>query len=314
MLWARADLAENGDVEMTSASQRAVLFADVSGSTRLYERLGDRVALALIERCVDVMQQTTHRWQGTVVKTIGDEVMAVFGNAVIGCRAAAEMQIAVCTLPEAIEYGLTLHCGVHFGEVMISEGDVFGDTVNVAKRLSEVSKSGQIVTSGEVVRMLPGELSELTRFLDAEQVKGRAAPLELFEILWEPDVELTETVSGSAWKRPQLKVQMLLRYQGREYRVDDEHPAISLGRDARADIPLRDKLASRNHCRIEKTRDKFTFFDFSSNGSYVRNAGAEEVLVRRESVVLQDSGTICFGRSEQEDPASAVRFEVMVRG
>ncbi len=299
---------------MTQMRQQAVLFADVSGSTRLYERLGDRLAQALIERCVRAMQQVTLLWNGSVVKTIGDEVMATFADAVTGCRAAAEMQIAVCTLPEAIEYGLTIHCGIHFGEVMISDGDVFGDTVNVAKRLSEVSKSGQIVTSGEVLRLLPGELASLTRFLDAEQVKGRAAPLELHEILWEPDVELTETASGSAWKRPQLTVQMILRYRGREYRIDDDHPAISLGRDARADIPLHDKLASRNHCRIEKTRDKFTFFDFSSNGSYVRAGNGEEHLIRRESTVLLDTGTICFGRPLRDDPGAAVRYEVIVRG
>jgi class 3 adenylate cyclase len=299
---------------MTDVRQQAVLFADVSGSTRLYERLGDRLALALIERCVDVMQQVTLRLNGTVVKTIGDEVMAAFADAVTGCRAAAEMQLAVCTLPESIEYGLTLHCGVHFGEVMVSEGDFFGDTVNVAKRLAEISKSGQIVTSGEVVRLLPAELVKLTRFLDAEQVKGRAAPLELHEILWEPDVELTEMASGSAWKRPQLVLQMVLRYRGREYRVDDEHPAISLGRDARADIPLHDKLASRNHCRVEKSRDKFTFFDFSSNGSYVRAGGGEEQVVRRESIVLRDAGTISFGRPLQDDPAAAVHYEVIVRG
>ena len=145
-------------------------------------------------------------------------------------------------------------------------------------------------------------------------MKGRAAALELHEILWEPDVELTETASGSAWKRPRLTVQMVLRYRGREYRIDDEHPSISLGRDARAEIVLYDKLASRNHCRIEKTRDKFVFFDFISNGSYVRVGHDEEQVVRRESVVLRDAGSICFGRPRRDDPAAAVQYEVIVRG
>jgi class 3 adenylate cyclase len=194
---------------VTRPIQQAVLFADVSGSTRLYERLGDRLALALIERCGDVMQQATRRYQ---------------------------------------------------------------------------------------------------------PVKGRTAALELFEILWEPDVELTEMASGSAWIRPPLKVYMMLSYQGREYRVDDDHPTLSLGRDVRADIPLQDKLASRNHCRIEKTRDKFTFFDFSSNGSYVRMGDGDELLVRRESILLRDNGAICFGRPVGEEPDAAVRFEVMVKG
>ena len=299
---------------MTIARDHAVLFADVSGSTRLYERLGDRVALALIERCVNTMQDVTRRHRGTVVKTIGDEVMAIFDTAPGACRAAIDMQMGVCTLPESIEHGLTIHCGFHFGEVMLADhGDVFGDTVNVAKRLAEASKSSQIVTSGEVVSLLPPELAEKTRFLDSEQVKGRVAPLELYEVLWEPDVELTEMASGASRQRQQLRTEMTLRYLGREYQLNDDHPAISLGRDARADIVLNDKLASRNHCRVEKIRDKFTFRDFSSNGSFVQNAGREEVLVRRESAVLQDRGTISFGRPVQSDPEAAVVFEVLVK-
>ena len=298
---------------MTTARDQAVLFADVSGSTRLYERLGDRVALALIGRCVETMEHLTRRNQGTIVKTIGDEVMAVFDSATVACRAAMDMQIGVCRLPESIEHGLTIHCGFHFGEVMVADdADVFGDTVNVAKRLAEASKSSQIVTSGEVVRLLPADLSALTRFLDSEQVKGRIAPLELYEVLWEPDVEVTEVASARR-QRSALQTEMCLRYLGREYRVNDDHPAISLGRDARADIVVNDKLASRNHCRVEKVRDRFTFLDFSSNGSFVQTGGRQEVLVRRESTELQDRGTISFGRPVQADPEAAVTFEVLVK-
>ena len=299
---------------MTTVRDQVVLFADVSGSTRLYERLGDRLALALIERCVDTMLNVTRRHQGTVIKTIGDEVMAIFDDVPVACRAAMAMQLGVCMLPESIEHGLTIHCGFHFGEVMIADnGDVFGDTVNVAKRLAEASKSSQIVTSGEVVSLLPAELAGVTRFLDSEQVKGRHAPLELYEVLWEPDVELTEMAGSGSRPRPQLRTEMMLRYLGHEYRLSDEHPAISLGRDARADIVLNDKLASRNHCRVEKVREKFIFRDFSSNGSFVQSAGEEEVLVRRESAVLEDRGTISFGRPVQAEPDAAVIFEVLVK-
>ena len=298
---------------MDTTLTMAVLFADVSGSSRLYERLGNRVALVLIEKCLNAMQEVVARYRGRVVKTIGDEIMAVFDDPVIACRAAMDMHLGICTLPEAIEHGLTIHCGLHFGEVMVENADVFGDTVNVAARLAVVSKSGQIVTSGEVIRVLPPELASATRFLDSEPVRGRTAPVELFEVLWEPDVELTADSGRRAWARPSLKIAMVLRYRGREYRVDELHPTISLGRDIRADIVLDDKHASRNHCRIGKTRDRFTFLDFSSNGSYVKTAGHEEVPVRRESIVLQDSGTISFGRPVEIKPDAAVAFEIQVR-
>jgi len=189
----------------------AILFADVSGSTRLYERLGDQMALAVIARCLEVMEVATKRHQGHVIKTIGDEVMAAFTTATAAYQAAVDMQIGVCEMPEAAEHHLTIHCGFHYGEVMVADRDVFGDTVNVAARLAEVSKSGQIVTSGEVIRSLPQALASRSRFLDIEAVKGRAAPLELFEILWELDEEVTALASdqmrssGAAGGPPRLR-------------------------------------------------------------------------------------------------------------
>ncbi|MCC7284539.1 MAG: adenylate/guanylate cyclase domain-containing protein [Acetobacteraceae bacterium] len=287
----------------------AVLFADVSGSTRLYERLGDQLALAVIGKCLGVMEQATKRHQGHVVKTIGDEVMAVFASATAAHQAAVDMQIGVCELPEAAEHRLTIHCGFHFGEVMVADRDVFGDTVNVAARLAEVSKSGQIITSGEVIRSLPQALASRSRFIDIEAVKGRAAPLELFEVLWESDEEVTALASDQLRSAPRKAV-MMLRYRGHQYELSDANGAVTLGRDARSDMVIIDKLVSRNHSRIEKSRDKFTYVDFSSNGSYVRMLGQQEMLVRRDSIVLQDRGTISFGRPVSEEPAAAVYFEI----
>lgn len=287
----------------------AVLFADVSGSTRLYERLGDQQALAVIGRCIEVMQKATKRHHGHVVKTIGDEVMAAFATPTAAYQAAVDMQIGVCELPEAAEHHLTIHCGFHYGEVMVADRDVFGDTVNVAARLAEVSKSGQIVTSGEVIRSLPQALASRSRFLDIEAVKGKTVPLELFEVLWEPDEEVT-ALASEKMRIATRKAIMMLRYRGQQYELGDAGAGVTLGRDARSDIIIVDKLVSRNHSRIEKARDKFTYVDFSSNGSYVRMLGQQEVLVRRDSILLQDRGTISFGRPVNDDPAAAVYFEV----
>ena len=293
---------------MSTTGQVAILFADVSGSTRLYVDHGDQKALALIGKCVETMEGITHRFGGRVIKTIGDEVMAAFTTGTVACEAAMEMQIAVCSLAELAEYGLSIHCGFHFGEVMVSDGDVFGDTVNIAARLAEASKAGQILTSGEVMRALPETLASKTRFIDAEPLKGRITPLELYEVIWEPDSELTALTRRSPSQTLRHAI-LLLRYRGKQYQLRDASVAIVLGRDAGASIVIFDKLVSRTHGRIEMTRDRFVYTDFSSNGSFVQLPGQDEVMVRRDSITLRDSGTISFGRPARDDLEAVVHFE-----
>ena len=79
----------------------AVLFADVSGSTRLYETVGDAVALATIGRCLALVRTACEGYRGRVIKTIGDEVMAVFPSADLAAEAAAEMQQRLSEMPPA---------------------------------------------------------------------------------------------------------------------------------------------------------------------------------------------------------------------
>ena len=73
----------------------AVLFADVSGSTKLYERVGDEIARADIRTCLDLLTQVAESREGRVLKTIGDEVMCIFTNPMNAALAAGEMQTAL---------------------------------------------------------------------------------------------------------------------------------------------------------------------------------------------------------------------------
>src|SRR5678816_1506832 len=81
------------------ATEASVLFADVSGSTKLYETAGDAVAHAAIEKCVNLMREKTLSSKGRVIKTIGDEVMSAFPTADDAAGAAIEMQAAISELP-----------------------------------------------------------------------------------------------------------------------------------------------------------------------------------------------------------------------
>jgi len=109
------------------ASEAAVLFADISGSTKLYESAGNAVAHAAVENCVNLMRQKTEAAKGRVVKTIGDEVMAIFPRADDAADAAIEMQLAVSALPPVGEtaLGIRVGCirgvkGVVIGQLLVS--------------------------------------------------------------------------------------------------------------------------------------------------------------------------------------------------
>ena len=135
-----ADLAnELDETPLPREEQLAVLFADVSGSTQMYETLGDVRARAIVARCVADMTAATRRHGGALIKTIGDEVMTTFPNAADAAEAACEMQETITG--QMVEgRPLAIRIGFHFGPVLSEETDVFGDAVNLAARLANEAK------------------------------------------------------------------------------------------------------------------------------------------------------------------------------
>ncbi len=166
---------------------RTVLFVDVCGSTKLYETLGNARAQAIIGKTLAILSQSATRHLGTIVKTIGDEVMCTFSSAREAADAAVDMQRSVKQAAATEEMGiksLAVRVGFHSGPVISHAEDVFGDTVNVAARVVAHAKPGQILVAKQTVRRLPMEEGSV-RFIGSTLVKGKIAPIELFEIVWE---------------------------------------------------------------------------------------------------------------------------------
>ncbi len=294
----------------------AVLFADVSGSTRLYEKLGDTEALRAVERCIKRMERAVEAFRGKVVKTIGDEVMAVFDSAEEAFQSAGEMQQRITDLPPVSGVKLAIRLGFHFGPVIEDKGDYFGDTVNTAARLAGLAKAGQALTSGDTVARLPELLQCSTRDLDQMSVKGKAEELHVFEMLWQEGEELTMKApsiragaksASSSGAAPRLCV----RYAGEVMVLDEKRPGLSMGRDAACDLMIRDRRASRNHGKIERRGDKYVLVDISTNGTYVQLKGEAEFLLRREELVLRGSGRISFASPGETEGADIAEFETL---
>lgn len=180
----------------------AVLFADISGSSELYERFGDERALKSIAQCVGIMTGALPAWQGTLVKVIGDEIMCTFPSAEQAFHAACAMQRSVEN--GRYEDGSSMHIriGFHFGEVIHESGDVFGDTVNIAARVAAKTRANQIIVTQAVVDVLPPALRDKTRKLMRAEFKGKPAQFDIFVVVWSSDEKMNLRIGTSAQRKP----------------------------------------------------------------------------------------------------------------
>ncbi len=177
----------------------AILFADVVGSTRLYDLMGDVRAREMVAICIEVMRSATEQRQGTVIKTMGDEVMATFPSADAALNAAAQMQQQISTHAQLKVDGqpVAIRIGCHFGPVMLENRDVFGAAVHTANRMTSQAKAGQIVTTAATVEKLSPEWRAACRQIDIATLKGQGNEVTLYEVLWQTE-DVTSMVPGIA--------------------------------------------------------------------------------------------------------------------
>lgn len=280
---------------MENERQTTVLFADISGSTKLYEDEGDKAAMEAIARCLEELQKAVTSSNGRVVKTIGDEVMAVFRHPDGAAMTAGKMQNAIDALPFVGDTKLAVRVGFHTGPVIQSENDLFGDTVNIASRLTEQAGRGQIITSQETANQLGPTYRDSTRPLYAIHMKGKAEEVALCELIWRRVGDMTVSFATRTITRP-VTIKMRLVYQGREIVRRRDRDSIVLGRDQQCGLVVTGTMASRQHCVIERRGDKFILADQSTNGTYVTPEGGAEILLQREEFTLNRHGWISFGQ------------------
>lgn len=283
----------------------AVLFADVAGSTRLYEKLGNAQALVAIARCLDLVRAVVEGHGGRVIKNIGDEAMVAFSVVDDTAEAAAEIQGKVLELPPVGGARLALRIGFHFGPAIETGGDVFGDSVNVAARMVALAKGGQVITSDATVTALSPWLRGRFREVDSLTVKGKVQDIRIFELMSQESADELTALSTRP-KAPPARLR--LRLGDRKIELGETQPALALGRDPECDVVISDKMASRLHARIERRRDKFVLVDQSSNGTFVTVEGEKEIMLRREELILRGRGQITFGHGAHANPTDVLKF------
>ncbi|MEO5377905.1 MAG: FHA domain-containing protein [Magnetococcus sp. DMHC-6] len=294
---------------MREQSNLAILFADIAGSTRLYETIGDAKAREVTSRCIRLLSDVTAEFKGTVIKTIGDEVMCTFPTADFAGDAAIRMQEEVAEQAEDQNIQLHIRVGFHFGEVIKEGGDVFGDAVNLAARMAAQAKADQIITTGETIELMNPMLRSASRMLITTTVKGKLKPVQICELTWGEEEELTVMggISSQQVVAPP-KASARIRFQTKTIEVTEGSAVVTLGRDTKNTFIVPDAMASRLHTKIECRRGRIYVIDQSTNGTFVISLTGEKSYVHRDEQILEGDGIIGLGREITPDDPLAVHF------
>jgi hypothetical protein len=257
------------------------------------------------------MESATAQHHGTVIKTMGDEVMATFPTADDSLNAAALIQRSITTHPALQVDGqsVSVRIGCHYGPVVLESRDVFGATVHTANRMTSQAKSGQIMTTAATVEQLSAEWRASVRQIDVATLKGQGAEVTLFEVIWQTDdvTSMLPSINiGASQERKALRLRIVAG--GRELVVDESRPHIAIGRADENDVVIRGNLISRIHARIEISRSKFLLIDQSTNGTFVNSDSGEESFVRRDSMQLRGAGMIGLGKVPEAESPQTIQF------
>jgi adenylate cyclase len=301
---------------MTQTIERTVLFADLRGSTALYETLGNTEATAVVTQSVALIARVVANCGGTVVKTLGDGLMAMFDNPTSAVQAADEMHDSlerIGTRQGDLQPrpALKLQVGLAQGEVVEMAGDYFGDAVNVAARLLDHAGDNEtLVTSVVLDGLDPVERSRF-RSLDRLQLRGRVEPVFVHLLDAQRFGDTAMTAYGDILRAPEPEGIRLVWLDMNRVFSPHSLPLI-LGRSPQANYCIDDSRVSRSHARIDWHGGTFQITDLSYNGTYVRFAGDTEIVsLRRGTCTLHGNGVIGLGSSPSDMTSPNVRFEVM---
>jgi adenylate cyclase len=199
-----SEQAQGDAISMTApgANRRlaTILFADVAGYSRLMRVDEEQTLVDLSAHLAELVAPIVERFHGRIVKTVGDGVLVEFGSAVEAMRSAIELQRGMiernADMPENRRQSFRI--GLHLGDIIVTDGDVFGDTVNVASRLQGLAAPGSIVLSASVYDQVRDKLSLPFRALGRRALKNIDRPVDAYSL------DVTASLGARGFPRKRL--------------------------------------------------------------------------------------------------------------
>jgi pSer/pThr/pTyr-binding forkhead associated (FHA) protein len=287
------------------------MFADVAGSTAMYENLGDIEARERISKALDTLISICKRHQGKLVKTIGDEILVYFIDIDMSLMAASSIQETMEDTRSPETVGISIRIGMHYGPAMLEESDIYGDTVNVAARVVAMTKARQVLVSGSLAdRITSQDLNNKTRHYDRFKVRGKENSLDVYMYAWEQESDITNMATSNITNPFKLEKDggLLITYKAKTTKLDLNSDPVSLGRGLDCGLLITGDLISRYHAKIDIRRGKFVLTDQSTNGTFVRTLDGQDIFLRQDELTLFGSGVISLGKDVDKQRENLIYY------
>lgn len=300
--------------------QSTVVFADLFGSTGVFESLGNARATEVVTQITAWLAEKFKLNDGRVVKFLGDGVLILFKENSDAVAAVVDVQRAYEARLTHVSSGpyMPLRIGVARGDVEMVDEDCYGDAVNIAARLSELTGPHQIWVTREVIegnQLLPGMRP---RLLGPIHVRGRAEPCTVYQIEWQEDIDseffTIQSPLADGFEESQRDIlgsQIELTWLDSRKTFKAFELPVHIGRIREAEFVVSDLHVSRKHARLDWRNGSVVLADVSSYGCWVRFfGGGADLLLRREECVLHGRGEISLGTPFSDLSAPVVTFLV----
>ncbi|MFM9880409.1 MAG: adenylate/guanylate cyclase domain-containing protein [Burkholderiaceae bacterium] len=291
-----------------------VVFADLVGSTGIFERLGDATASHFLTQLTGALSKVFEQHSGRVVKVLGDGLFVVFeaeSSALAACVAIQTRLQTTPVRPGGSGNPVQMQMGVESGEVVEIDGDCYGDAVNSAARLADLASADQILTTQRVRDALAPLQRASLRSLGPMYLRGKSDATEVFRVEWQTDRDADATIMGTSLHKAQKEQGLELSALGKTLRLEPRGERLTLGRATTASLSINDSRVSRVHAVLDWRGSQFVLADVSSFGTWVYMGNqSEPVVLRRTECYLVGLGQIVLGCERDAEAAPLIDFRV----
>jgi class 3 adenylate cyclase len=180
----------------SSKKHVTILFTDIEDSTKYWDKFGDVQGRMMVDRHNRLLFPVVQKFKGTIIKTIGDSIMAAFSKPENAIKAAIAMQQSMARERQGDDtFNVCIRIGIHTGEAIVEKEDVYGDIVNVAARVEKVSKGNEILLSQDTVAYIDDEYAFITKKKGWFVPKGKSRKFYVYSCDWQHHPRLVDSIT-----------------------------------------------------------------------------------------------------------------------
>lgn len=299
---------------MSLGKDRAILLADVSGSTPLYEYHGDDAASRMVYECVEGMQAIAQKHGGQFVRSKGDDVLCLFDDPVEALRSAQKI------LDHGALGSVSVHAGLHWGPVVWRGSELFGGAINVAARLAGKAKINEVLLSGDFRSRVDDNPDIKLRPMGDITLRGTNSPTRVYALIAAEKGQdrVTRVMAQTTHVMLETRAdaaRTVVRLSCADWQDEvREDKTVRIGRSTQSDLIVQQGWVSRAHASLDVAGGIAELTDSSAAGCTIRYPDGSSYFIHRQTVALHGQGVIQLGSASVNGPLPEIRFEVAKTG